>query len=294
LHVANYYFCANQSNIMKNSTRLLLIASSLLFIISCGKKEEKHIEKRIIIKENNWIDLTYTFDSTTLYWPNNVCGFEHKEDFKGTTPGGYFYSSYSICTPEHGGTHIDAPIHFAKDHLTVDSIPLSSLSGRGIIVDVSEKALKNRDYQVTVADLQAWEKANGEIKTGTIILFRTGYGQFYPNREKYFGSALTGEKAIPELHFPGISAEAATWLVKTKKAKAVGLDTPSMDYGQSKDFMTHRILLGANIPGFENVAHLDQLPLKGFEIMALPMKIGGGSGAPLRIAASVMEMEDLK
>jgi kynurenine formamidase len=279
---------------MKSLALTLTTLIALSVIISCGKKEEKHIEKKIIIKENNWIDLTYTFDSTTLYWPNNVCGFEHKEDFKGTTPGGYFYSSYTICTPEHGGTHIDAPIHFAKDHLTVDSIPLSSLSGRGIIVDVSEKALKNRDYLISVADLQDWEKANGEIKTGTIILFRTGYGQFYPNREKYFGSALTGEKAIPELHFPGISPEAATWLVKTKKAKAVGLDTPSMDYGQSKDFMTHRILLGANIPGFENVAHLDQLPLKGFEIMALPMKIGGGSGAPLRIAASVMEMEELK
>jgi len=279
---------------MKSLALTLTTLIALSVIISCGKKEEKHIEKKIIIKENNWIDLTYTFDSTTLYWPNNLCGFEHKEDFKGTTPGGYFYSSYSICTPEHGGTHIDAPIHFAKDHLTIDSIPLSSLSGRGIIVDVSEKALKNRDYLISVADLQDWEKANGEIKTGTIILFRTGYGQFYPNREKYFGSALTGEKAIPELHFPGISPEAAAWLVKTKKAKAVGLDTPSMDYGQSKDFMTHRILLGANIPGFENVAHLDQLPLKGFEIMALPMKIGGGSGAPLRIAASVMEMEELK
>ena len=279
---------------MKSLALTLTTLIALSVIISCGKKEEKHIEKKIIIKENNWIDLTYTFDSTTLYWPNNVCGFEHKEDFKGTTPGGYFYSSYSICTPEHGGTHIDAPIHFAKDHLTVDSIPLSSLSGRGIIVDVSEKALKNRDYLISVADLQDWEKANGEIKTGTIILFRTGYGQFYPNREKYFGSALTGEKAIPELHFPGISPEAAAWLVKTKKAKAVGLDTPSMDYGQSKDFKTHQILLGANIPGFENVAHLDELPLKGFEIMALPMKIGGGSGAPLRIAASVMEMEELK
>jgi kynurenine formamidase len=279
---------------MKSLALTLTTLIALSVIISCGKKEEKRIEKKIIIKENNWIDLTYTFDSTTLYWPNNLCGFEHKEDFNGITPGGYYYSSYSISTPEHGGTHMDAPVHFAEGHLSVDKVPLTSLSGSGIIVDVSEKALKNRDYLITVGDLQEWEKANGEIKTGTIILFRTGYGQFYPNREKYFGSALTGEKAIPELHFPGISPEAAAWLVKTKKAKAVGLDTPSMDYGQSKDFMTHRILLGADIPGFENVANLDKLPLKGFEIMALPMKIGGGSGAPLRIAASVMDMEELK
>jgi kynurenine formamidase len=274
---------------MKSVNYYLLAIIAVITIASCGKKEEKIIEKKIIIKESKWIDLTYTFDSTTLYWPNNLCGFEHKEDFNGITPAGFYYSSYSISTPEHGGTHMDAPIHFAKDHFSVEQVPLSSLSGRGIVVDVSEKALKNRDYLITVADLQDWEKANGEIKTGTIILFRTGYGQFYPDREKYFGSPLKGEAAIPLLHFPGISPEAATWLVQTKKAKAVGLDTPSMDYGQSKDFKTHQILLGANIPGFENVAHLDQLPLKGFEIMALPMKIGGGSGAPLRIAASILE-----
>ena len=163
---------------MKNCVQLLLITSIILIIDSCGKKEEKIIEKKIIIKESKWIDLTYTFDSTTLYWPNNLCGFVHKEDFNGTTPGGFYYSSYSISTPEHGGTHMDAPIHFAKDHLTADMVPLTSLSGRGIIIDVSEKALKNRDYLVSVQDLQDWEKANGEIKTGTIILFRTGYGQF--------------------------------------------------------------------------------------------------------------------
>ncbi|MCX8478339.1 MAG: cyclase family protein [Chitinophagales bacterium] len=128
---------------MKRLTLAFTTVIALSVLISCGKKEEKHIEKKIIIKENNWIDLTYTFDSTTLYWPNNLCGFEHKEDFNGITPGGFYYSSYSISTPEHGGTHMDAPIHFAKDHLTADMVPLTSLSGSGIIVDVSEKALNN-------------------------------------------------------------------------------------------------------------------------------------------------------
>jgi kynurenine formamidase len=116
---------------------------------------------------------------------------------------------------------------------------------------------------------------------------RTGYGKFYPDRAGYFGTTKRGLEAIPELHFPGIGPEAASWLMKNRKVKAMGLDTPSLDYGQSKDFQTHRVLLGENKPGFENLANLDQLPVKGAYIVALPMKIGGGSGGPLRIAAAV-------
>jgi kynurenine formamidase len=265
---------------MKVNIRYSVYLIVLMALSSCGKKD-------VVTQEKEWIDLTYSFDSTTLYWPNNLCGFDHKTDFDGVTPGGFYYSSFSFCTPEHGGTHLDAPVHFAKNHQTVDEVPLSSLTGNAIVVDVSEKALKNRDYLVSVEDLKDWEKQNGTIADSTIILFRTGYGQYYPNREKYFGSALKGAEAIPQLHFPGISPEAAKWLIDTHKAKAVGLDTPSMDYGQSTDFKTHQLLLGANIPGFENVAHLDLLPLKGIYVVALPMKIGKGSGGPLRIIASV-------
>jgi kynurenine formamidase len=105
-------------------------------------------------------------------------------------------------------------------------------------------------------------------------------------RIEYIGTELKGDSAIPKLHFPGISPQLASWLVK-RKTKSVGLDTPSMDYGQSTMFETHRILLGSNIPGFENVANTDKLPAKNFNIEALPMKIGGGSGAPLRIIATI-------
>ena len=233
-----------------------------------------------------WIDLTYSFDSTTLYWPNNPSGFQHILDKKGVMPMGFYYSSYSLRAPEHGGTHIDAPIHFAENHLTADKIPLDHLTGNACVIDVSKEALSNRDYQISKEDIQKWENTNGQISSDEMVLFRTGYGQFYPDREKYFGTIMRGEEAIPGLHFPGISPEAAQYLAD-KKVKAVGLDTPSLDYGQSEDFKAHQVLLGSNIPGFENVAHLDQLPLRGAYIVALPMKIGQGSGAPLRIIASI-------
>ncbi|MBP7802548.1 MAG: cyclase family protein [Saprospiraceae bacterium] len=235
----------------------------------------------------HWIDLTHSFDSSTLYWPNNVNNFKLTTESKGTTEGGYFYSSYSICTPEHGGTHIDAPVHFAENKYTVDQIPLTSLIGPAVKIDISAHALANRDYLISISDIESWENTFGQIPDHTIVLFQTGYGKFYPNRKEYFGTDQKGPDAIPLLHFPGIDPAAAKWLISNRKVKAVGLDTPSLDYGQSKDFLTHRILMAENLPGFENLNQLELLPATGLLVIALPMKIGGGSGGPLRIVAGM-------
>jgi kynurenine formamidase len=259
-----------------------LVVLILLLFAACTSRQPA-----ATFPDIKWIDLTYTYDSSTLYWPNNAKGFEHSTDAEGKTALGFYYSSYSICTPEHGGTHLDAPIHFAEQKLTVDELPLTSLTGNAVVIDVSKNALANRDYLISITDIENWEKENGTIPSNTIVLFKTGYGKFYPNREKYFGSPKTGAEAIPELHFPGIDPVTAQWLLDKRAVKAVGLDTPSLDYGQSKDFKTHQVLLGANRPGFENVANLDQLPAKGIYVVALPMKIGKGSGGPLRIIAGI-------
>jgi kynurenine formamidase len=264
--------------------KLIIAVGLATLLLSCKQPNQPNIN----LENAKWVDLTYSFDSTTLYWPNNVKKFEHYTDAEGKTPLGFYYSSYSICTPEHGGTHLDAPIHFAENKLTVDALPISSLTGNAVVIDVSENALANRDYLIQVADIEKWEKKNGVIPANTIVLFKTGYGKFYPNREKYFGSAKTGAEAIPELHFPGIDPALTQWLIAQRSVKALGLDTPSIDYGQSKDFKTHQILLGSNRPGFENVANLDLLPEKGIYVIALPMKIGKGSGGPLRIVAAVL------
>jgi len=267
---------------IKNSGYFFL-CSFLLYLTACSSPQK---EKAFPVTE--WIDLTYTYDSSTLYWPNNAKGFEHILDMEGVTPGGYYYSSFAVCTPEHGGTHLDAPIHFAANKQTVDNIPLSSLTGKAVVIDVAVKAKPNRDYLISIADIENWEKENGKLPDSCIILFRTGYGKFYPDRLNYFGTAKTGMEAIPELHFPGIDPATIQWLLDNRTIKAVGLDTPSLDYGQSTDFKAHQVLLGANKPGFENVANLDVLPAKGIYIIALPMKIGKGSGGPLRIIAGIV------
>jgi kynurenine formamidase len=230
------------------------------------------------------VDLTHPFDATTVYWPT-AQAFKLDTDFEGMTDKGYFYSAYRYSAAEHGGTHLDSPVHFAKGRYTVDQIPLQQLMGAAVIIDVTKQCAANPDYQVSVADFQEWEKRNGRIRPGTIVFLRTGFGKHYPDRKKYLGTDERGDAAVAKLHFPGLDPATARWLTQNRSIKAIGLDTASIDYGQSTLFESHRILFDKNIPAFENVANLDQLPLKGFSVIALPMKIKGGSGGPLRIVA---------
>ncbi|MGE3690453.1 MAG: cyclase family protein [Novosphingobium sp.] len=233
-----------------------------------------------------WVDLTHTLDENSIFWPTAE-GYRHEEVMHGKTPGGWFYSSYNIHLSEHGGTHLDAPIHFAEGAQTADQLPLERLIGPTAVIDVSSESMTDRDYRFTKADILGWEDRNGKLPKGAIVLFRTGFSKFWPDRKQYMGTDLRGDEGVAQLHFPGLSEEAATFLAEDREVAAVGLDTPSLDYGQSKDFIVHRLLLARNIPGFENVANLDQLPAKGAHVVALPVKIGQGSGAPLRIVALV-------
>jgi kynurenine formamidase len=155
------------------------------------------------------------------------------------------------------------------------------------VVDVSAKCHIDPDFQITVPVLIAWEKGHGQIPNGAIVLFHTGFARHWPDAKKYLGTDEKGTNAVAKLHFPGLHPDAARWLVSERGVKAVGLDTASIDYGQSTLFESHRILFEKNIPAFENVAALDQLPANGAYVIALPMKIKGGSGGPLRIVAWV-------
>jgi len=240
----------------------------------------------IISPNRKIIDLTHSYSNETIYWPTEE-GFKIEKEFDGITENGYYYSANKFCSPEHGGTHMDAPIHFAQDKATVEMISLEKLISQAIVIDVSEKSLSNADYQITKDDFKDWESSFGRIPDNSIILCYTGFGKFWPDRLRYIGTKKFGERAIKELHFPGLHSESAKWLIENRKINAIGLDTPSIDYGQSKTFETHRVLCFSGIPIFENLANLNKLPPLGSFIVALPMKIKGGSGAPLRIVALI-------
>jgi kynurenine formamidase len=228
------------------------------------------------------VELTHPFDEKTLYWPNAPSGFELKRLHFGPSDGGYFYSANSFCAPEHGGTHLDAPIHFAEGKAAVDQIPLEKLVGPAIVIDVTRAAAGEVDYRLSLDDVKAWERRHGAIPAGALVLLRTGWSARWPDKKRYFGSEA-GDAA--HLHFPSYGEQAARFLVETRKVAALGIDTASIDYGPSTDFIVHRVAMGAGVFGLENLDHLDALPEKGAWIVALPMKIGGGSGAPLRAVA---------
>jgi kynurenine formamidase len=234
------------------------------------------------------VDLTHAFDESTIYWPTEE-GFVLERGTAGVTPGGYYYEAHAFRSAEHGGTHIDAPIHFHADGWTVEQIPVDRLVGPAVLVDLSVPCARDRDHEISVADLEAAEALHGAIPAGAIVLLQTGFGRFWPDRSAYMGTDARGPGAVAQLHFPGLHPEAARWLVEQRAISAVGIDTPSIDRGQSKRFLSHRILFASNVPAFENVANLERLPARGFDVVALPMKIRSGSGGPLRIIAIVPE-----
>lgn len=260
--------------------RSLIIAASAITMAACQSQGPT-----MAFEDGSWIDLTWAYSEETVYWPTDTRGFEFEELAFGETDGGWFYSAYRFSTAEHGGTHLDAPVHFARDRLTADAIPVDQLMGPAVVIDGLRT--DDADYQFTVADLLRFEERHGQIPDGAIVLLRSGWGQRWPDRRSYLGTDKTGPEAVSQLHFPGLHPDAAQWLVANRSIKAVGIDTPSIDFGQSKDFASHVALYQANIPGFENVARLDALPETGSFVIALPMKIKDGSGAPLRIVAWV-------
>jgi kynurenine formamidase len=230
------------------------------------------------------VDLSHAYDAQAIFWPTAE-PFRHEKVADGMTSAGYYYASNNFFTSEHGGTHIDAPVHFAQGRQSVDQIPLDTFVAEAVVIDVTAAADRNADYQVTVEDFQKWEQQHGTIAPTAIVLLRTGFSRRWPDAARYLGTAERGEAAVAKLHFPGLHPDAAKWIVSTRPVKAIGIDTASIDYGQSKLYESHRILYDSNIPAFENMTALERLPQRGAHIVALPMKIAGGSGAPLRAIA---------
>ena len=259
--------------------RRILAATALFLFAACTTS------RSIDLAHAQFVDLTYAFDDKTLYWPTSPSAFELKQLSYGPTSGGWFYSANAICTPEHGGTHLDAPIHFGAGKNTADAIPLQQLIAPAVVIDVESKTASDADYRLTANDVRDWESHNGAIAPGTIVLLRTGWGRRYPDRKLYFGDDAPG--AVDKLHFPSYGEDAARLLVNDRHVAAIGVDTASIDYGQSTNFIVHQVANGANVPGFENIANLEKVPARGAWILALPMKIARGSGGPLRIVAAV-------
>ena len=234
-----------------------------------------------VILTGQIVDLSHAYDAQAIFWPTAE-PFRLEKVADGVTPAGYYYAANNFFTSEHGGTHIDAPVHFAQGHQTVDQIPVDRLIGEAAVIDITAQSVQNPDYQVSPDDFLRWEREHGPIPSDSIVLIRTGFSARWPDAVRYLGTAERGEAGAARLHFPGLHPEAARWLLANRSPRAIGIDTASIDPGQSALFESHRLLYAGDVPAFENLTALDRLPSRGAVVIALPMKIRGGSGAPLR------------
>ncbi|MGD9853148.1 MAG: cyclase family protein [Nitrospirales bacterium] len=237
-----------------------------------------------VIPKGQVVDMTYPFDEQTIYWPHNK-PFQWEKSSWGPNENGYWYASANFSASEHGGTHLDAPIHFAQDGLSVDQIPLSDLMGEAIVLDIRDKVTSKPDYTLQLTDIVDWESQHGRIPPKSIVLLLTGWGRYWPHPEQYLGSPTPSDP--DSLHFPSFSKVSVEFLVREREIAGIGVDTASIDPGQSRDFPVHQILAGSHGFALENVANLEQLPLRGAWLIALPMKIKGGTGAPVRILGMI-------
>jgi len=273
---------------MKNEkilSKLVLFAVlSVIFysFMSCASQSDKGIQERLL-------DMTYPYNEDTIYWPTAE-SFHLEKDSWGFTEKGYWYASNKFSAAEHGGTHADAPIHFSENGRTIDQIPLEEWIGPAVKIDVTKKCNENRNYLLSVEDIKGWEKKYGKIPEGAWIIMYTGIDtQYYPDKMKVLGTEKTGEEAIPELSFPGFSPESAEFLTEKRNITGIAIDTPSIDYGKSSEFMVHRIMFAADKLALENIAHLDKLPAEGAKLYVIPMLITDGTGSPARVFALLPE-----
>jgi kynurenine formamidase len=262
---------------MRMCAALVLIATSTAATVAAAQSLD--------LSRYTIVDLSHAYGPSTVFWPTSPTKFELGRLAFGQTEGGYFYAANTLSTPEHGGTHLDAPIQFFEQGRTTEQIPLEQLIAPGVVIDVTPRAAADRNYRATRDDVLQFEKAHGPIERGTIVLLRTGWSRHWPDAKAYLGDDTPGDAS--KLSFPSFGADAARMLVEERGVAALGIDTASIDYGRSSDFQVHRIAAAKNVPGLENLTNLDRLPARGALIIALPMKIEGGSGGPLRAVALV-------
>ncbi|HEX2056574.1 MAG TPA: cyclase family protein [Nitrospiraceae bacterium] len=257
-------------------SRVSVFLTAAMVLSLCGVVWAEGVDRAKLV------DLTYELDETTIAWPTNR-PFHRDRTAWGITAHGYWYASADFAMSEHAGTHIDAPVHFAEGRASVDRIGVDRLIAPAVVVDVREAAAKDADYRLRVEDLRDWEGRHGIIPAGAIVVMRTGWGRYWPDRVAYLGSSTPQD--VTTLHFPGFSPEAAEFLIKERAIVGIGIDTASIDHGPSRDFVVHRIVGAAGVYALENIAHADELPESGATLIALPLKIKDGTGGPIRLVA---------
>ncbi len=187
-----------------------------------------------------------------------------------------------VTSSEQFSTRIVAASRLGRGQWTVDQIPAGRLIGPLVVLDVSFSAKSNPDYELSVEDIARWEQANGPIPLGAIVMLRTGWGSRWNSIRSYRNPDVRGA-----MHFPGYSEDAARFLAEGRNALGLGIDTANLDRGSAQILAVGQYALEHGLYLLTNVANLDRMPANGAVAMVAPVKVAGGSSAPVRILALV-------
>ena len=224
------------------------------------------------------LDLTHALGPDTPAWPEPMFTPFKYQLTATIDKDGFFAGRYQ--TPDHLGTHVDAPAHFVAGQPTVDLLRPADLVRPAVVIDMEAAVAANVDARLGTDAVRAWERTHGAVPAGSIVLLRTGWASRWPDPLRVFGKDAKGV-----LHFPGFSQEAAALLVRDRRVVALGIDSPSLDYGPSSDYAVHHLTYAAGRYGIENLADLTRLPATGATVIVAPIKIAGGSGGQARVLA---------
>ncbi len=223
------------------------------------------------------VDMTHVYDGDfPTYF--GAPGFSAEQLFKFDKDG---FNLFQLMINEHTGTHVDAPLHFSADGQSVDEIPVTNLVCPLAVIDIAARAAEDADTQVTPDDIKAWIDVNGPIPEGACVAMHSGWAG------KATGDGFRNADDDGVMHFPGFHVEAAKMLIEETAAASIAVDTLSLDFGPSPDFVTHYAWLPTNRYGIECLAGLDQMPASGATLVVGAPSHRGGSGGPARIFAMI-------
>ncbi|MFM2486936.1 cyclase family protein [Celerinatantimonas yamalensis] len=193
---------------------------------------------------------------------------------------GYYLREFSIG--EHSATHMNAPNSFINGAAGIDSYQPSDLVHQAVVIDVSKKTLHDADYVITIDDVKAWEHQHGTIPAGSMVLFYTGWENYWHQPKKFLNIDADGH-----LHFPGVGGKTATFLLKQRHIAGIGIDTHGVDPSADENYQTNTQLMAAHKISIECITNLTQLPATGTTMVIGLPRLKDGSGSPVAITAFV-------
>jgi kynurenine formamidase len=191
---------------------------------------------------------------------------------------GFYAKRWEIS--EHTGTHIDTPGHFNEGMRLVDDLAAAELVAPIVVIDITVRARENPNATVDPDDLARFERRHGRIPPRALVCMNSGWAAKAGDTLAYLGGP-----AFPAFNFPGFSIEATDWLLAHRNPVGIGVDTVSLDPGNSTTFDVHVGFLGADRYGIENLVNLDQIPRRGADVFVGPIPWEDGSGSPCRVLA---------